>query len=79
MGCWQTYQRNKGFFEKPGSGLSQSRASVQTAPWNIIRVKWSNFTVDSKTIRALATILTIFFWFDCQFLSSNACYKLYNA
>ena len=31
-------------------------------------------TVGSKIIRALAILLAIFLWFDCQFLSSHACY-----
>ena len=32
-------------------------------------------TVGSKVIRALAIMLVVFLWFDCQFLSSHACYK----
>ena len=36
-------------------------------------------TVGSKIIRALAIVLFIFLWFDCQFLSAHACYKQYKA
>ena len=36
-------------------------------------------TVGSKIIRALVVILSIFLWFDHQFLSSHACYKQYKA
>ena len=42
-------------------------------------VKPRAFTVGSKIIRALEIILAIFLWFDCQFLSSHACYKQYKA
>ena len=33
----------------------------------------------SKIIRSLAIILAIFLWFDCQFLSSDGCFKQYKA
>ena len=36
-------------------------------------------TVGSKIIRTLAIMHAIFFWFDCQFLSSHACFKQYKA
>ena len=32
-------------------------------------------TVDSKIIRALKIIIAILLWFECQFLSSHACFK----
>ena len=35
--------------------------------------------VNSKRIRAFGIILEIFLWFDCQFLSSHACYKQQRA
>ena len=38
----------------------------------------SNKTVSNKIIRAHVIILGIFLWFDCQFLSSPACYKQYK-
>ena len=38
--------------------------------------RWS--TVGSKIIRALATILVIFFWYDRQFCHYHACYKQYK-
>ena len=36
-------------------------------------------TVDSKIIRALAIILAIFLWFDCQFLLTRTCYQQHKA
>ena len=38
-----------------------------------------SYTVGSKIIRALEIIFTIFLWFDCQYLSSDAFYKQYKA
>ena len=34
--------------------------------------------VGSKIIRALAIVVAIFLWFDCQFLSTHACYQQYT-
>ena len=33
------------------------------------------YRVGSKIIRALSIILAVFLWFDCHFLSSDACCK----
>ena len=44
---------------------------ARVARWRL----WTTATVGSKIIRALEKILAIFLWFDCQFLSSHACYK----
>ena len=41
--------------------------------------KAPTYTVNSKIIRALAIVLAIFLWFDCQILSSHACYMQYKA
>ena len=35
--------------------------------------------IGNKIIRALAIILAVFVCFDCQFLSSHACYEKYEA
>ena len=37
------------------------------------------FTIQYKIFRALAIILAIFLWYDCQTLSSHDCYKQYKA
>ena len=37
------------------------------------------YAVNSKIIRALVIILAVFLSFDCQFLSSHACYKQQKA
>ena len=45
----------------------------------VITILFYKCTDGSKFIRALAIILAIFLWFDCQFLLPHACYKQYKA